>query len=300
MKFSSPSQSIPSRQMTDDVIDPSELEPQTLAGVAPVAAIGLAPMVATALHPIQPEAGQEARLRSRLFERVARSAAANRLFVTTRAQDGPWLALTSAVEQRYLHGDEEVLTHMLRWQSDATLTLPSDGCAHECLVLQGELHVGGLAGESILHAQDYLLCSSEPLILFAKAGTCLYWRRIKKGEGAFGHAVLSHQTKSDQVAWEPLRKGVAIKPLYAEADRISMLVRFEPGATVPTHEHGFGEECLMVEGDLFLGDVLLCQGDFQFAPKGTGHDELQSDVGCLLYFHGAIDPAVVDPSVRPA
>ncbi len=278
------------------VIDPAELEPQTLPGVAPLAALGLAPALATALNPIEPDLAQDARLRSRLLARVAQSAAANRPFVTTRAHDGEWLALTPGVQQRHLHGDAQAHSSLLQWQSEAEWHVPATGQVHECLVLRGDVHINGQP----LHPQDYLLMAhDEPLRLQASAGARLYWRSIEPGAQAFGHLAAMHLARASDMAWEPLRRGVQIKPLYAEGERISMLVQFEPGASVPAHDHGHGEACLMVAGDLFLGDVLLREGDFQFAPGGTGHGELQSDVGCVLYFHGAIDPAVVDPSVRP-
>ena len=63
------------------------------------------------------------------------------------------------------------------------------------------------------------------------------------------------------------------------------------------HGHGLTDQCLKVEGELFLGDVLLREGEFQFTPVGTEHGELFFDVGCLLFFSGAIDLAAVDPSV---
>lgn len=292
--------SIMSGTTSSALIDPAEFEPQTLPGVAPLAALGLAPTLATALSPIEPDAAQDARLRGKLLARVARSAAANRPFVTTRVHDGEWVTLAPGVQQRHLHADDAAQSSLLQWRADAACSLPATGQAHECLVLQGEVHVNG----HTLHAQDYLLCppqenEHDPLRLQARAGTRLYWRRIEPGAEAFGRTAMPHLARANDMAWEPLRRGVQIKPLYAEGERISMLVQFEPGASVPAHGHGHGEECLMVAGDLFLGDVLLCQGDFQFAPRGTGHGELQSDVGCVLYFHGAIDPAVVDPSVRP-
>lgn len=257
----------------------------------------LAPTLATALCPIDPDAAAEARLRQRLLERVARSAAANRPFVTTRAQDGAWQALVPGVQQRELHADAAAHSRLLQWQSDATWSVPASGDAHECLILEGEVQLNG----QTLRAQDHVLCPpNAPLNAQASAGARLYWRRIAPGAQAFGHTAALHLARASEMAWAPLRQGVQIKPLYAQDDRISMLVHFQPGASVPAHGHGHGEECLMVEGDLFLGDVLLRQGDFQFAPAGTGHGELQSDVGCVLYFHGAIDPAVVDEAAGDA
>lgn len=56
----------------------------------------------------------------------------------------------------------------------------------------------------------------------------------------------------------------------------------------------------MVEGDLFLGDLLLREGEFQFAPQGSQHGDLFADSPCLLFFHGAVDAAAVDNAHREA
>jgi ChrR Cupin-like domain len=98
--------------------------------------------------------------------------------------------------------------------------------------------------------------------------------------------------------WQPLREGVELRPLHRQGEAITALARFQGGARVPAHPHGIDEECLMVEGDLFLGDVLLPEGGFQFAPGGSAHGELFADMPCLLYFHGAIDPHAVDNGHR--
>ena len=43
----------------------------------------------------------------------------------------------------------------------------------------------------------------------------------------------------------------------------------------------------MLSGEIFLGDVLLRENDYQFAPKGSEHDVAYTDVGALLYLRGA-------------
>jgi quercetin dioxygenase-like cupin family protein len=294
--------------MNDDTTTataPAELAPQAPPGVAPDSAWGLAPTLAAGLCPIDPPPEREAALRARLLDRVARSASAHRAFVTVRAQDGAWQALGIGVRCRGLHADEHARTRMLSWHDEATLCLGASAHAHELLVLSGQVRCLHQAEDPpLLQADDYLLLPpGMPVQLQARAGARLYWRRIAhdKVSKPFGHAAPSvHLARAAGIAWVPLRQGVRVKPLYAEDDRLSMLVRFEPGARVPPHGHDHGEECLMVEGDLFLGDVLLRQGDFQFAPRGTGHGELHSDVGCVLFFHGAVDPAVVDTTPRAA
>jgi hypothetical protein len=39
---------------------------------------------------------------------------------------------------------------------------------------------------------------------------------------------------------------------------------------------------------VFLGDILLREGDYQLAPAGISHGEVYSDVGALLFRRGAV------------
>ena len=71
-----------------------------------------------------------------------------------------------------------------------------------------------------------------------------------------------------------------------------MLVRFAPGASVADHRHALDEDCLVLEGEMFLGDILLRTGDYQLAPAGGSHFGEMSDVGVLFFFHGALDPVL--------
>ena len=68
-----------------------------------------------------------------------------------------------------------------------------------------------------------------------------------------------------------------------------MLYLAQPGAQVPRHTHGHDEECLMVQGELFLDDLLLQPGDYQLAPAGTGHFITETDTGVVIYAHGDLD-----------
>ena len=71
-----------------------------------------------------------------------------------------------------------------------------------------------------------------------------------------------------------------------------MLYRVQPGIAVPHHGHGHDEECLMLEGEVFVDDLLLRRGEYQLAPAGTHHEGVCSDTGGILYAHGDIDLAV--------
>jgi quercetin dioxygenase-like cupin family protein len=58
---------------------------------------------------------------------------------------------------------------------------------------------------------------------------------------------------------------------------------------VPLHGHGHDEECLMVQGELFLDDVLLQPGDYQLAPAGSMHRVTETDRGAILFAHGDLE-----------
>ena len=54
------------------------------------------------------------------------------------------------------------------------------------------------------------------------------------------------------------------------------------------HGHRRDEECLMLEGELFLDDLLLRRGDYQIAPAGTEHGAVLAETGVLLFAHGDV------------
>ena len=83
--------------------------------------------------------------------------------------------------------------------------------------------------------------------------------------------------------------GIRRRVLWTAGGEAALLYRADPGARVPGHAHGHDEECLMVQGELFLDDVLLQPGDYQLAPAGTGHRVTETDTGVIIYAHGDLD-----------
>jgi len=86
--------------------------------------------------------------------------------------------------------------------------------------------------------------------------------------------------------WREISAGAQIKPLWHAGDTASFLLRLAAGTRMTGHPHHFDEECLMLSGEAFFGDVLLREGEYQLAPKGLTHGEAYSDVGALIYVHG--------------
>lgn len=84
--------------------------------------------------------------------------------------------------------------------------------------------------------------------------------------------------------WQAFAPGVEVKILFEDAVSRSWMVRLQAGATLPAHDHDEGlEECLVLEGDVWLGDRHYGPGDYQMAGQGTRHTVVRSDRGCVMF-----------------
>jgi len=91
--------------------------------------------------------------------------------------------------------------------------------------------------------------------------------------------------------WKPFLPKVTIKVLRREANIQTYLLRLEPGAVLLPHEHPEDEECIVLEGEVRIGDIVAGRGDYHLAPKGVDHGAIVSDRGALLFLRGAIPAA---------
>ncbi|MGH8728560.1 MAG: cupin domain-containing protein [Burkholderiales bacterium] len=91
--------------------------------------------------------------------------------------------------------------------------------------------------------------------------------------------------------WRKLNHLVAIKVLHQAGRFTSMLLKLEPGAELPSHVHAADEECLVLEGEITLGEgVTMTAGDYHRAFKGAPHAVAASTTGALLFLRSD-DPA---------
>ena len=249
-------------------------------GAAPSPGAASALTLALAQQGLAPSQQVAARLRGRLqAQRQAQAA----LQTLQRPRSRP--AQQAEGQRWWLLGERSRLVELA-----AGAALRLEPGTHELLLLDGRLVADGqpvalhdyLIGQGAVQAREpsrFYLRHHAPQDPFQCAEG---WQRVRPGESA----------------WQPLREGVDICPLHQQSGAVSMLARFAAGGRVPAHAHGIDEQCLMVEGELFLGDLLLREGGFQHAPPGSAHGELMADRPCLLFFHGAIDPVAVDEAWR--
>ena len=82
--------------------------------------------------------------------------------------------------------------------------------------------------------------------------------------------------------------GMTIRLLNIDRERrqFSAMIRLEAGATYPSHAHDGPEECVVLEGELLVGNVRMKAGDYQRAEPGTAHADQWSDTGALLFVTG--------------
>ena len=87
--------------------------------------------------------------------------------------------------------------------------------------------------------------------------------------------------------WVEMLPKAHAKLLFTDGEAESYMIRLEPGAWAPAHEHPADEECLVIEGTLWQGDVFLKAGDFHVARPGMKHGELRTDTGALVFIRYA-------------
>lgn len=90
--------------------------------------------------------------------------------------------------------------------------------------------------------------------------------------------------------WVTIAPGVTRKVLREDpgAGRMSCLIRMLPGTVIPNHGHSQVEECLVLEGDVLVGEQHMGVGDWHIALPGSTHRDFRTISGCLLFIQSEI------------
>ena len=248
-------------------------------------------------------------LGARLAERARRSVEAHRDYRTTRREALHWVETGPGAREALLDAGEHANATLVQLAPGARLPWPEGTLAQEILVVDGGL-VATPAGLAPLAMAGRALALRDredagELTATADQPATVYLRQMRVAPaslpGPEGRWWAAPRRPLQIVhaagrRWRPNFPGVEVLPLWGSAEMTSMLVRFAPGASVPDHHHAAHEDCLMLDGEMFLGDILLRVGDYQLAPAGGRHFGETSDVGCTFFFHGAIDPVLNPPN----
>jgi quercetin dioxygenase-like cupin family protein len=88
-------------------------------------------------------------------------------------------------------------------------------------------------------------------------------------------------------AWVKINPLAEVKKLCRTDDARCVLYRLQPGGSLPDHDHASDEECIMLQGEMCIGDLKLKAGDFHLARKGSVHRNLRSETGAMFYVRTA-------------
>ncbi len=115
------------------------------------------------------------------------------------------------------------------------------------------------------------------------------WDRIDEAIAAAPAAAAGGLTiGAAEGIWETVAPGIERKILFFDPDAgmQSSLLRMAKGAVYPAHDHAMFEECLILEGSVRTGSVVLSVGDYQLMPPGVPHAAAVSDTGALMFIKG--------------
>jgi anti-sigma factor ChrR (cupin superfamily) len=100
----------------------------------------------------------------------------------------------------------------------------------------------------------------------------------------------SRVVHANDLEWEPIRyPGCAVKTLMVDpkAGLLTVLLKMEPGAELPDHEHALMEQTYMLEGRLVDRDgaesgLEVGPGEFVYRPAGSRHSAWTPEGGLML------------------
>lgn len=89
--------------------------------------------------------------------------------------------------------------------------------------------------------------------------------------------------RAGEPGWEPLLAGIERKTLSRDGAGHAFLLRFAPGAVLPSHPHRADEECVVVSGEVTMGELTLGPGDYRLERAGSTHVEVRSAAGAVVF-----------------
>jgi quercetin dioxygenase-like cupin family protein len=239
-------------------------------------------------------AAPSGRLRSRLLGRVSASQAASAATVNARPKRLPAAVLAPGVSARTLYAapqgralrpGEPLCARRVEMQAGSRWPGAQAGSHREWLVLRGSAHIGG----ELLQLRDYLVTPAAVASGEVVAGDDGAWLFLRESTLEARPGEVAHTVRDADAGWPEFAPGLRRRVLWQRDGQAAMLYHVDPKTTVPHHSHGHDEECLMLQGEFFLDDILLQEGDYQLAPAGTGHRITETATGVVIYAHGDLD-----------
>ena len=102
----------------------------------------------------------------------------------------------------------------------------------------------------------------------------------------------TYTVRANEGVWIPAGPGVELKVLRMDREHNSqtVLFRMQPGSQIVPHRHNQEEECLVLEGEILVGDHRVGAGDMHIALPGAKHPPILAPRGALLCIRSEIPP----------
>jgi anti-sigma factor ChrR (cupin superfamily) len=95
--------------------------------------------------------------------------------------------------------------------------------------------------------------------------------------------LLNIAVRQDELSWEPFRPGVDIYRLYKDGEEgaAAALLRYQPGASVPQHDHTGFEHIFVLSGSQTDQNGEHQTGTLVINPPSSNHKVISQD-GCIV------------------
>lgn len=249
-------------------------------------------LILEGLAPQELPAAHRANLRGRLMARVGESRRRHAGLLTVRAGDGAWRDIKSGVRAKTLREGPAGASVLIELAPGAVLPVHRHRNLEEGIVLRGGLQLGDLElGPGDYHVSP---AGSRHGRIRSRQGGIAYLRGTSLGHTSAAFAELIgglvpgdgpalHTVPAGEGVWQAIAEGVEQKLLWRDGNFVSRFMRMAPGTRLPPHAHDGEEECIMLAGEAFFGDILVRAGEFHLAPHGSVHLETFSETGGMAF-----------------
>ena len=253
-------------------------------------------MLSEHLQPLPTPHERVASLEQRLENRIQASLAKHAGLRTVRSRDGVWRNLVAGIRYKPLWESSQGNSVLVEFAPGSALPNHRHNYLEEGIVLSGSLQMDDLE----LNQFDYHVspAGSRHGRIRSEQGALAYLRGSSLGQPVsvfkemLGGLLPNNHKDSESVfsgegGWVEVQDGLYQKDLWTDGTVASRYFRIAANTKIAGHHHPLDEECMMLSGDIFLGDILLQEGDYHCAPAGTEHLEIFSDTGALFYIRSA-------------
>jgi len=106
------------------------------------------------------------------------------------------------------------------------------------------------------------------------------WGRIDRAvDQADADLPQTVEERLEDGAWREIAPKIEVKQLW---DDKTFLVRCAPGGVYPGTPHLLFEHCLIIQGDMLVGEQTYQVGDYHGVPAHTAHGAFSSRTGLLM------------------